>query len=381
MRRTAALISCIALLLLLGSMFSLAGQETRVEGRSVYFSPHPAFSGDTMRISIDFSVTGGPANMTAVVEQIIPRPAGPPPATIVLGAFNRGDHVVDVYRYTVPASPPDRLCFNIKITGGEFRDVCLKRGRGGERSFMDIESPGRWTSTPAPATAASTEKPDLRIVGNLSVDETVRVENIGRASAAYIRLQRECFVAGRWVPSTEFENPTTLAPGQSVPFKVGRLASARGPCPAGSAAVRLVVDPRNLIAEMDENNNILEASALPDLRIVDFRIVEQTLGTTRSSLGQSVVVGFGLDFEISNTGTGDAVRFAWEVSVFRDGQWRSFIGERVQKLASGQHFKKEKVDVSRHVREGERVRLSIDALNEVPESHEDDNTRESVVKR
>jgi len=376
MRKTAWLGTCVALLLVPGSILMFGGQEGRVEGRGVYFSPHPAAQGETMRITVGFQVTGGPISLTASVEQTTPRSSGPPPATLVLGSFNAGERTADVYRYTVPASPPERLCFTIKMTGGEFRDVCLKRVRGSRGWTMDIEIAGRWFSVPSPVPSSSTEKADLRIVGDLALDDTVRVENIGRAAAPYIRVQKECWVEERWAPSTEFESPKPLLPGQSLPFRVGRLAGARGPCPAGSTKVRLVVDSRNLIAEMNENNNALEASTLADLRIVDFRIIQEGLGATATS----ALVGFGLNFELSNTGTGDAGAFAWEVSVFRDGEWRSFIGERVPGLAAGRHFSKAKIDVSRHVREGERVRLRVDPLNQVPETNEADNARESVVR-
>jgi hypothetical protein len=131
--------------------FSLSYAGGRVTGGSVHFAPGFVGAGETMKIGVRFTVTGGPVNLSAVVEQTIPRPVGPPPPTIVFGTFNPGDHIVDVYRYTVPAPPPERICFNIKITGGEFRNVCL-RGRQVRTWRMDVESPGRWVEVPpAPA--------------------------------------------------------------------------------------------------------------------------------------------------------------------------------------------------------------------------------------
>lgn len=381
MKRTTAAMSFLALLLFLQSGAVCAVLEGRVEGEGVYFTPHPARSGEGMRISVGFNVTGGPVSLSAEVQQTVPRYTGPPPPTIVLGSFNPGRHTAVVYHYTVPASPPERFCVDIKMTGGLWRDVCLKRGRSPDGYYMDVESAGRWVSTPMPAGPASTEKPDLRIVGNLYVDEVVRVENIGRAPTAHIRMEKECFVGGRWASTTEFENPATLSPGQSVEFRVGRMAGARGPCPSGSTKVRLYVDSRNLLPEMEENNNILEASMLADLKIVDFRIVQQPLRIVGSGLNQSILVDFGLDFDISNAGPADAGPFTWDVSVFRDGRWGSFVGERVPGLAAGAHFKVRARDVAGQVRAGEQVRLRIDGLNEVPEVREDDNTRDSVVRR
>ncbi|GEM_PF-3058538 len=347
-------------------------------GVSVHFTPHPVKVGETTRISVRFTVTEGPVNLTATVEQTTPRPVGPPPPTLILGTFNPGDHIVAVYRYTVPASPPERICFNIKITGGEFRNVCLKRKRGTEGWFMSVESYGQWVeSALAPAPVPSAEKPDLRIIGNLAIDRILTVQNIGRTSTPSgidIKVVRECFVEGRWVPSPEWLSmglgKRTLLAGESTELRIGTLI---GQCPLGTTKVRIIVDPRNEIAEMDENNNVVEASTLADLRIVEFRSYYPIVGIRGTP-------GYRLYFDISNTGVGNAGPFFWEVSVFGDGVWRSIIGERVEKLDSGKHIVIEK-NVGNSIREGERIRLRIDVLNEVPETNERDNVKETIVPR
>ncbi|MEW6609315.1 MAG: CARDB domain-containing protein [bacterium] len=360
--------------MVVGATFSLTYAEGRVTGRTVHFTPsRPVWIGEIVKISVGITVTGGPVNLTAIVEQTTPRHVGPPPPTIVLGTFNPGDHIVDVYRYTIPSVPPERICFTIKIPGGEFRNVCLKRRRSAPGDVMgewhmDIESSGKWVALPAPATVpfSSTEKPDLRIVGRLDMDRIIRVENIGRAPVNYVRVGKECFVEGRWVQTVEFEKPQVLPQGGSIPFSVGRLASARGPCPAGTTKVRLIVDPRNEIDEMNENNNMVEASTLADLRIVDFDCRPHNRVYT-------------LFIKISNTGVGNAGPFTWDVSVHRDGEWGSFIGQRQRGLDSGRRVEISKT-VTGLVREGERLRLRIDGFNEVPEINEDDNFREASVR-
>ncbi len=356
--------------ILVAVTFSLSYAEGRVTGRSVHFTPHLALVGEIVKISVRFTVTERPVNLTAIVEQVTPRRVGPPPPTLVLGTFNPGDHVVDVYRYTVPTSPPERICFNIKITGGEFRNVCLKRGRDTRGWFMDIESYGRWVeAAPIPQPAApSAEKPDLRIVGNLAIDSVLKIENIGRGTAHNVRAVRECFVEGRWVRSGgEFGETRVLGSGQSVPIRIGRLGRLLGPCPSGTTKVRVVVDPRNEIAEMDENNNIMEMDARADLAIVYFFV-------------WSPYYDNNLSIKISNTGVGDAGPFGWDVSVYRDGEWRSFIGESIRGLPSGRSITIRK-RTGLAVREGERVRLRVDGFNEVPETNEDNNFQETTVRR
>ncbi|MEW6606456.1 MAG: CARDB domain-containing protein [bacterium] len=361
--------------------FSLCYAEGRVRGIGVYFTPERAPVGDNIRISIKFAVTGEPIvnNMGVVVRQTSPRYVGPPPPVIIVsGPFNPGEHIVDVYRYTVPTSPPARICFDIEIPGGKFRDVCLKRGRGREGWWMTVEGRGRWVETvptPRPAPVPSAEKPDLRIVGDL-VDKVLTIQNIGRAptpARVDIEVVRECFVEGRWVPSPEWLSmglgKRTLLAGESTKLRLGTLL---GQCPSGSTKVRVVVDPRNQIAEMDENNNVVEASSLADLRIIAF-----TCDLNNHS--------YALQCMISNTGVGDAGPFGWEISVFRDGGWRSFEGGRIARLNARRRTSifRSSLQMRSAVQVGDRLRLRIDPLNEVPETNEsaEDNSRETIVVR
>ncbi len=374
MKRMVSVIGLLAVGLVAAS-FSLSFAEGIVTGRSVHFTPHPARTGEIMKISVRVAVGGAPVKLTASVEQTTPRHVGPPPPTVLLGTFHPGDHLVDVYRYNIPASPPERICFSIKITGGEFRNACLKRGRGVSGWFMDVENYGQWVeAAPAPAPVPSAERPDLRISGNLAVDDLFKIENIGRGTAHNVRAVKECFVEERWVRSGgEFGETRMLGPGESVPVRIGKLGRSLGSCPSGTTKVRVVVDPQNEIAEIDENNNVSEASTLADLRIIKFESYYPIVGVGGTP-------GYRLNFEISNTGVGDAGSFAWEVSVFRDGEWRSFIGEKIAGLDSGKRVEREK-NVGVRVREGERIRLRVDALNEVPETNEEDNIREATVPR
>ncbi len=372
-------IMSVLVFILTAITFSLSFAEGRVIGRSVHFTPYPVKVGETTRITVRFTVTGAPVNLTATVEQTIPRYEGPPPPTIILGTFNPGEHGVDIFRYTVPASPPEKICFNIKMTGGEFRNVCLKRGKGSTGWYMTVDSFGQWIEaipTPVQAPVPTTEKPDLRIVGNLAIDRVLSIQNIGRAptpSGIDIDVVRECFVEGRWVPSPEWLSmglgKRTLLAGESTDLRLGTLM---GQCPAGTTKVRVIVDPRNKIDEMDENNNMLEANVMANLKIVHF-------STFYPIVGIGGTPGFRVSFEIKNTGIGDAGSFIWEISVFRDGQWRSFIGERITKLNSGENIEITR-NVGESIREGERIRLRVDVLNEIPEIQEDDNIREIIVR-
>lgn len=368
------LVIVVPVIMLVTVPFSLLYAQGQVSDMRLRFTPEVARVGEIMKISAAFTVTGGDVNLSATIEQTVPRYSGPPPPLIILGTFNPGSHVVDVYRYDVPTNPPERLCFNIQLTGGEFRNVCLKRVRAVDGGWnLQVASSGQWVgsavvSSPVP----STEKPDLRIVGNLAVDEVVRIENIGRGTAYDVRARKECFVEGNWVRTGgDFGETRSLGPGQSVPVKIGKLGRSLGRCPSGTSKVRVVVDPGNWISETNENNNVLEASTLADLRIVRF------VATARRNRRPGPMYTPQVKFTISNTGVGDAGPFVWEISILSGGEWRSFMGERISGLASGKQVTIERDAPSLGSRQ--QIRLQIDPFNTVPESDEADNRREATV--
>ncbi len=360
--------------------FSLSRAQGRVSDVEIHFTPDAPRGGETVRISASFTVTGDPVNMTATVEQTVPPSQGPPPPLIILGTFNPGNHLVDIWRqYTIPTTPPERLCFNIQLSGGEVQNVCLKRERASDGGwYMQIENRGRWVeSAITPSPVPSTEKPDLRVVGNLAVDEVLRIENIGRGTAYNVRARKECFVDGQWVLSGgDFGETRTLGPGQSIPVRIGKLGRSLGQCPSGATKVRVFVDPRNLIDETNENNNTIETSTLADLRIVHFMTGVRSRRRLRGTRHTPVV-----KFTISNTGVGDAGPFNWEISVFRDGEWGSFMGERISGLASGKQISVERDASSLDLGEQNRLRLRLDPFNAVPESNEGDNMKEATMPR
>jgi hypothetical protein len=372
----------VSIAIAVGAGFANALPDPTVTGTGISFTGLPAYPGSTVVIRAAFNVAGGAANVTASVEQTSPRPTGPPPPTVILGTFNPGGHTVDVYRYTVPASPPDRICFAVKMSGGAFRDVCMRRGRGLRGSFMDVDSPGQWIAgSSIPAPVASAEKPDLRITGRLDLGTDLRIDNIGRGTAYGVRAIRECFVDGVWVPSgPAFGEKSTLGPGAFIPLRIGRLAKSIGPFPAGTTKVRIVVDPENRTDETREDNNVLEVATLADLRIADF-----------FAFGYKDELR--VRFKITNTGVNDAGRFAWDISLLMNGEWRSFKGETVAGLQAGGQVDKivligmilrgvYYIPDNRGYGSSEvNLRLRVDGLNQVPESNEGDNTSETAIRR
>jgi hypothetical protein len=282
--------------------------------------------------------------------------------------------MIDVFRYIVPTPAPERACLNISLPGGQLRDVCFKRFKGSDgRWWMDVDTSGHWVevpSAPAPAGPAPSGSPDLILVGNIMSDSAIRLRNIGMVAATNISVRKACFYRGSWIPVGGDAETRRLNIGEETTLKIGKLGAGLGTCPPGSTQVRITADPGNRIAELDENNNTLEGGSVADLVVSDFNVYYKG--------------GHRVSFTVTNTGF-DAGRFGWDVSVLgAGGKWESAMGQNISGLAAGQRLE---VDVpapamtSYVARGGQYTRLRVDALNEVPETNENNNTSNSIAKR
>jgi subtilase family serine protease len=115
----------------------------------------------------------------------------------------------------------------------------------------------------------------------------------------------------------------------------------------------------------DENNNTLEGGTLADLTVSDFKVYYPTTGPYAGA-------GHRIRFTVTNTGF-DAGRFLWEVSVLRSGKWGSVFGQRISGVASGQSVQVDVPAASFASLAGAAAILTVDALNEIPETNENNN--------
>jgi hypothetical protein len=257
MPRTAFLLmkATVPISLALVLPLTAAAAPSRLIFRSVHFSPHPVGAGESMRITVNVMIEGGPMNPTAVVEAVPSRP-GPPPPVIVLGNFQPGNHMIDVFRYIVPTPTPERACLNISLPGGQLRDVCFKRFKGSDgRWWMDVDTPGHWAEippAPTPAGPAPSGSPDLTLVGNIMTDSAIRLRNIGTVAATNISVRKACFYRGSWIPVGGDSEVRLLNIGEERTLKLGKLGAGLGTCPPGSTLVRITADPTNRIPELVE---------------------------------------------------------------------------------------------------------------------------------
>lgn len=375
-RRKAAATTILLTFFVLSPLIPADQGTPRFVFREVIIDPLPARPGTMVEIRVRFAVEGGPMTLTARAEQTTVA-SGPPPPTLVLGGLDPGEYTRVVHSFTVPNPILGRLCFTIHIGPGELRGLCLRKATDAAgASLLELENRGTWGgSTSAPRPVPSMEKPDLKLVGNIAVDDTIRLENVGEGTAYNIHIKKQCFVDGRWLPAGGDKEIRTLGPGGSIPLPIGRLGRmAFGPCASNATLVRIVADPGNLIDELDETNNVLESGSLPDLRIASFEI--QRVSAVGSGAYRAV-------FRVHNAGPGDAPSFAWEISVNRrqDGgagapAWMSFVGKRTAALAAGQS-----VTIVEEIRFGLRyydpLRLRVDPLGQILESDEGNNSRET----
>ncbi len=352
---------------------SLAAAAPRLIFRSVHYAPKPARPGEIIRISFDVRIEDGPMTPTAQIEEV-PRRPGPPPPTFVLGRLESGDHTIDVFRYTVPDTPPERVCFRIALPGGALRDACLKRIRGaGGRWMMDVDTPGYWTEVPPAPTAAPSPggsgTPDLKMVGNISTQSTVTLQNVGTGPATNVSVRKACFLDGVWRSVGGDREFRTIDAHAQVILNVGKLGNDFGLCPPGSTRVRVAADPGNRIAELDENNNAVETTPLPDLVLTAFTI--------------PYVAGSGhrLRFSVTNAGGADVGRFTWELRVLQKGVMGKFRESTIAGLAAGQSTN---VDVPAgsgiETFGGAYANLVLDPSNAIVELDETNNTRPTNVQ-
>jgi len=114
----------------------------------------------------------------------------------------------------------------------------------------------------------------------------------------------------------------------------------------------------------------------PNLALIDSDIFWRTghysMGDGASSGGGDAgETGFYVRFRVTNNGAAPSTGCVWEVSVWRDDQWRSVTKGRIRALAVGDW-----VEVTRRllpVQPGQTVRVWIDPTDEVPETTETDN--------
>jgi len=227
---------------------------------------------------------------------------------------------------------------------------------------------------PTPAAVPSSGSPDLKLVGNIAVDSTVILQNIGTATANNISVRKACFVDGRWVPLGGDREVRVLGVGAQTTLTIGRLGSRLGPCPSGSTRVRIAADPNNSIRELDENNNVLEVSALLDLAVTEFSVPYPIPGI-------GVTPGHHVQFTVTNTGVVDAGRFAWEVSVLVGDRYESLVGSRIAGLAAGRSVSVDTRVAGFASHGGVQARLTVDALNEIAETNEENNRAVTTVTR
>ncbi len=121
----------------------------------------------------------------------------------------------------------------------------------------------------------------------------------------------------------------------------------------------------------------------PNLALTDSDILWRTglyaMGDGSSSGGGDVgETGFYLRFRVRNDGAARTSRCAWEVTVKRDDEWREIARGRIRALDPGEWA--EVVRILR-VQAGEYVRVRVDAGDEVPETHENDNLHQLLVPR
>lgn len=373
-------ISAIVILLAASAATRVAFAQASVTGERVEFDPPRSAAGGTMKVNVVFTVAHAPASVTPVFR-IMGVPA-PPPPSIAAPPWPVGTHTAEAGVYRVPISPPERVCFNI-LTGTTLliRNVCLRRvadSRSGLALEKDPEHPG-WGLTihfsrPAlPVAVPPSERPDLRILAPApllpgATQVTLSIENIGRSAANTVRIDRECLIDGSWARSGRLEPIPLLEAARSLV-----LHEELPDCPWRTTRFRFKADPGNEIAELNEDNNTVEVPYAPDFRVSRFAAM---VAPSRS--GDTVI-----RFEISNTGNRSVSLLSYEVSVLRDGAWRSFLGENISFLP-GQLRTEKTIHVwaSRHgLRPNDRLRLRVDPLDQYAESDETNNSSETTLVR
>jgi len=256
-------------LLLFFIVHSLAFADPVVVGNRIEFSSlHPRL-GETITLTVRFTVEGGPVDICINSIAHVINPPGSPIGPMIVGdrfitRYSSGANSTNL-RFVVPTNVPNKICLSIVVSYGDLRvppppqtiidNACLEASPKNKAGTLNVAGNGT-------GYRVTIRVPDLVIPGTgpstSGINLYVRNAGTERAEGIVVRFEYQLGTGSRWIL---IENRTIdhLNPSDQVTLSF-RNPSITGPRPPSGINFRHVVDPENLITESREDNNILAAS-------------------------------------------------------------------------------------------------------------------------